>query len=185
MQIKNLNITSPTTLDLELDITAPVCVFCGEYASLTLDLIREVIGDCGAEEDPDFYDDGRFVILTDVDIDEKSYSICYIRNADYMGDNRIAVNFVPNSIEYSMDDTEEYMDKCAARAKDTDNVFYSYKACTVSEADDRPIFVYCDDADEISSVIDAFSALGRQVFVAVASEEVSVGERNVQRVVVS
>ena len=66
MKIKNLIITSPAVLDFELDVTAPVCVFHGEHSALALDLMRELIGDHGATTDPDAYDDGHFVIHSDI-----------------------------------------------------------------------------------------------------------------------
>ena len=166
MKIKNLAITSPTTLDFELDITSPICVLHGEHSALVLDLVRELIGDYNSENDPDSYDDGQFVIHSDIDMDGKNYNVCYIRNADFMGDNRIAANFVPNSFEFSEDDTEEFIDKCNARSKDTNNVICSCKIFSITE-DDRPLFVYCEEADDISGVIDALSALDRQVFIAV------------------
>ena len=166
MKIKNLIITSPAVLDFELDVTAPVCVFHGEHSALALDLMRELIGDHGATTDPDAYDDGHFVIHSDVEMDGKDYNVCYIRNADFMGDNRIAANFVPNSFDFSMDDTEEFIDKCNARNKDKNNAIYNYKVCSIAQ-DDRPFFVYCTDADNITHVLEFFSTLNRQVFIAV------------------
>ena len=103
MKIKNLQITS-ATLDLDLDLCKPVCVFRGQHSELVLDLVRELIGDYGAENDPDRIDDGRFAINADIEMDGKSYAVCYIRNADFMGDNRIAANFVPNSLDLSRED---------------------------------------------------------------------------------
>lgn len=114
MKIKNLQITS-STLDLELDIDKPICILRGQYAELVLDLVRELIGDYSSENDPDRVDDGHFVLHSDIEMDGKNYNICYIRNADFMGDNRIAANFVPNSFEFSEDDTIEFIDKCKAR----------------------------------------------------------------------
>ena len=101
MKIKNLTITSPSALDLEFDITSPVCLLYGKHSELALDLIRELIGDYSAKTDPDCYDDGHFVIHSDIEMDGKNYNVCYIRNADFMGDNRIAANFVPNSLDFS------------------------------------------------------------------------------------
>ena len=100
MKIKNLEITSPSVLDLELDISKPMCILYGAHSQLTLDLVRELIGDYSSENDPDRYDDGRFVINSNIEIDDKNYSVCYIRNADFMGDNRIAANFTPNSLDF-------------------------------------------------------------------------------------
>ena len=168
MKIKNLAITSPSTLDFELDIVSPVCVLYGEHSALALDLIRELIGDYGSEVDPDCYDDGRFVLNSDIEIDGKDYSVCYIRNADFIGDNRIAANFVPNSFDFSKDDTEEFIDKCNLRNKDTNNVLCNYKVSVITE-DDRPLFVYCDDADDFTSVIEVLSTLNRQVLISTST----------------
>ena len=69
MKIKNLAITSPSDLDLELDITSPVCLLSGEHSELALDLIRELISDYGAKNNPDCYDDGHFVIHSNIEMD--------------------------------------------------------------------------------------------------------------------
>ena len=179
MKIKNLTITLPSVLDLELDITSPVCLLYGKHSELTLDLIRELIGDYSAKTDPDCYDDGHFVIHSDIEMDGKNYNVCYIRNADFMGDNRIAANFVPNSFEYSEEDTLEFLDKCKARNKDLNNVVYNYKIFSIAE-DDRPLFVYCDDAEDITPVIEFVSTLNRQVFVAITSNKISSHSSNIQ-----
>lgn len=122
MKINNLQITSASALDLDFTITSPVCVLHGHYSDLVLDLTRELIGDYGAQNDPDRVDDGHFVIHADMNMDNKSYNVCYIRNADFMGDNRLAVNFEPNSIRFSEDDTHEFVDKCNERDTDNSNV---------------------------------------------------------------
>ena len=179
MKIKNLTITLPSVLDLELDITSPVCLLYGKHSELTLDLIRELIGDYSAKTDPDCYDDGHFVIHSDIEMDGKNYNVCYIRNADFMGDNRIAANFVPNRFEYSEEDTLEFLDKCKARNKDLNNVVYNYKIFSIAE-DDRPLFVYCDDAEDITPVIEFVSTLNRQVFVAITSNKISSHSSNIQ-----
>ena len=179
MRIKNLAITSPSALDFELDITAPICVLQGEHSALVLDLVRELIGDYSSENDPDCYDDGHFVIHSDIEIDDKNYTVCYIRNADFMGDNRIAANFVPNSFEFSMDDTEEFIDKCNTRNKDTNNVICNYKVFSIEE-DDRPLFVYCEDADNIAPVIEFIATLNRQAFVAVTTNKIAIHSSDVQ-----
>lgn len=182
MKIKNLTITSPSTLDLELDITSPVCVLCGEYSDLALHLLRELIGDYGAENDPDRFDDGHFVIHSDIEMDGKNYQVCYIRNADFLGDNRIAANFVPNSLDFSTDDTIEFMKKCGQRDKDRSNVLCGL-AHDLNKEDDRPIFV--DNLDKIDDatvqdLLDALADSGRQVFVAVRFGFDDVNQENVQ-----
>ena len=173
MKIKHFQITSASTLNIEFAITTPICVLRGRYSDLVLDLIREAIGDYGAQNDPDRIDDGRFVIHADIEMDNKNYNICYIRNADFMGDNRLAVNFEPNSIRFSEDDTREFVDKCNERDVDNHNVLI--KTADISYcADDRPIFIYdyfdrLDEAIDITPILDALSSLGRQVFIAVCS----------------
>ena len=122
MTIKNLQVVSPSTLSLDVTVSRPVCVFHGPYAELALDLLRELIGDFTSISDPDRLDDGRFVLQSDVEVDGKSFNVCYIRNADFMGDHRIAANFVPNRTEFSKDDTVEYVEKCRSRNKITETL---------------------------------------------------------------
>lgn len=153
MKIKHFQITSASTLNIEFETTAPICVLRGRYSDLALDLMRELIGDYGAQNDPDRVDDGRFVIHADIEMDNKNYNVCYIRNADFMGDNRLAVNFEPNSVHFSEDDTREFVDKC-------------------NEDDHSPIFIYdyfdrLDEAIDITPILNKLSSLGRQVFIAV------------------
>ena len=171
MKIKNFQITSAPTINIEFASTLPISVLRGRYSDLALDLLRELIGDFGAQNDPDRMDDGRFVIHADIDMDNKNYDVCYIRNADFMGDNRLAVNFEPNSVHFSEDDTREFVDKCNERDADNHNVLVK-TANVVSCADDRPIFIYdyfdrLDEAIDITPILDKLSSLGRQVFIAV------------------
>ena len=181
MQIKNLTITSPSVLDLELDITSPVCLLSGEHSELALDLIRELISDYGAKNNPDCYDDGQFVIHSNIEMDGKNYNVCYIRNADFMGDNRIAANFVPNSFEFSEDDTLEFLEKCKTRNKNLNNVVYNYKIFSITE-DDRPLFVYCENTDDISQILECLASIGSQVFIAVDSNNFEFNDVNIQTV---
>lgn len=171
MKIKNFQITSTPTINIEFASSLPISVLRGRYSDLALDLLRELIGDFGAQNDPDRIDDGRFVIHADIDMDNKNYDVCYIRNADFMGDNRLAVNFEPNSVHFSEDDTREFVDKCNERDADNHNVLIK-TANVVSCADDRPIFIYdyfdrLDEAIDITPILDKLSSLGRQVFIAV------------------
>ena len=171
MKIKHFQITSASTLNIEFATTAPICVLRGRYSDLALDLVRELIGDCGAQNDPDRIDDGRFVIYANIEMDNKDYSVCYIRNADFMGDNRLAANFKPNSIHFSEDDTREFVDKCNERDVDNHNVLI--KTADISSCeDDRPIFIYdyfdrLDEAIDVTPMLDKLASLGRQVFIAV------------------
>ena len=152
MKINNVSITSLSALNFDLAVTKPISILRGEHSSLALDLIREVTGDYNAKNDPNGVDDGRFIIHTDIEIEGKNYSVCYIRNADFIGDNRIAVNFKPDSIEFSKDDTMEFIEKCKEIG-----------------ADNRPVFIYQDDSIENNggiSRLESLAATGRQVFVA-------------------
>ncbi len=182
MKIKNLQITSASTLDLELNSEKPVCVLRGKYSDLALDLIRELIGDYGAKADPDRFDDGCFVIHSDIEIDGKNYQVCYIRNADFMGDNRIAANFVPNSLDFSTDDTIEFIKKCNQRDKDLSNVLCGLTN-NLNKEDERPIFVYnLDKTDEATAqaFLDSLADSGRQVFAAVCSKYSAINHQNAQ-----
>ena len=151
MKMTSFSITCATALQLECRITKPVCLFYGRNADLVLDLLREVFGDNVALEDPDRVDDGRFVIHAETEMNGKCYSVCYLRNADFMGDCRLAVNFAPNSIRFSEDDTQEYLQLCR-QADQT-----------------RPLFLYgvldrMDEA-EIPAYLEKLASLNRQVFI--------------------
>ena len=186
MNIKHLRITSASTLNIERRVVSPVCVFLGRYSDLVLDLMRELIGDHGAQNDPDRVDDGHFVIHADIEMDNKNYDVCYIRNADFMGDNRLAVNFKPNSISFSEDDTREFVDKCNRR--DTDNFNVLIKTADItSREDDRPLFIYdcfdrLDEAFDITLILDKLASLGRQVFISVCSGYPEIKHEKVQMV---
>ena len=144
MKINHFQITSASTLNIEFATTAPICVLRGRYSDLALDLMRELIGDYGAQNDPDRIDDGRFVIHADIEMDRKNYNACYIRNADFMGDNRLAVNFEPNSICFSEDDSCEFVNKCNDRDTDISSNVYFLSLCTVIvlHIDDLHIVVF-------------------------------------------
>ena len=186
MKFSNLQITSASALDFDLAITAPICILRGHYSDLVLDLTRELIGDYGVQNDPDRVDDGRFVIRADIEMDNKNYNVCYIRNADFMGDNRLAVNFEPNSIRFSEDDTREFVDKCNERDTDDSNVLI--KTADISSCeDDRPIFIYdyfdrLDEAIDITPVLNELASLGRQVFISVCSIYPEIKHEKVQMV---
>ncbi len=186
MKFNNLHITSASALDFDLAITFPICVLRGRYSDLTLDLMRELIGDYGAQNNPDRVDDGRFVIHADIEMDNKNYNVCYIRNADFMGDNRLAVNFEPNSIIFSEEDTREFVDKCNERDTDDSNVFIKTADIT-SRDDDRPIFVYgyfdrLDEAIDITPILDGLASLGKQIFISVCPGYSEVKHEKVQMV---
>ena len=164
----NIQITSATTFNFDFTSNAPICVLRGRYSDLALDLMREVIGDYGTQNNPNRVDDGRFVIHADIEMDNKNYSVCYIRNADFMGDNRLAVNFEPNSIRFSEDDTREFIDKC-------------------NEDEHSPIFIYdyfdrLDEAIDITPILDGLASLGRQIFISVCPNYPEVKHEKVQMV---
>jgi hypothetical protein len=166
MKIKNLQITS-STIDLELDINKPICILRGQYSDLVLDLVRELIGDYSSENDPDRVDDGHFVLHSDIEMDGKNYNVCYIRNADFMGDNRIAANFIPNSFDYSEDDTIEFLDKCQARNDNSSNILCGSIA-DLNNEDDRPVFVY--EIYKMTAVeLERLANSGRQIFISCPS----------------
>lgn len=155
MTIHSFSVTSASTLAFDFTVRASICVFRGRYSELALDLLREMIGDADLQNDPDGYDDGRFVLHADVEMDGKSYNVCYIRNADVMGDNRIAVNFLPCSLEFSEDDTGEFLEKCSRLQKQ-----------------EQPILLYglldrMDEGTDVAPLLNSLAALGRQVFLAV------------------
>ena len=186
MKINHVQITSASALNIEFETTAPICVIRGNYSDLALDLIRELIGDYGARNDPDRVDDGRFMIHADIEMDGKNYSVCYIRNADFMGDNRLAVNFEPNSIHFSEDDTREFVGKCSERDTDKSNVLIKTDKIT-SRDDDRPIFICdcfdrTDEAVDITPVLDRLSSFDRQIFISVCPGYPEVKHDNVQMV---
>ena len=186
MKITHFQVTSDTTLNIDFAVTAPICILRGHYSDLALDLMRELIGDYGAQNDPDRVDDGRFVIHADIEMDNKSYNLCYIRNADFMGDNRLAVNFKPNSFHFSEDDTREFVDKCNKCDVNTSNVLFKNADITPCD-DDRPIFIYdyfdrLDEAIDITPVLDKLSSLDRQVFISVCPSYPEIKHEKVQMV---
>ena len=171
MKINNISITSHTALDFEINVAKPITILRGKHSALALDLMREVLGDRDSVCNPDSIDDGSFIIHADIDIDGKNYSVCYIRNAESSGDNRVAVNFKPNSIEYSEDDTMEFLDKC----KEIDS-------------DNRPIFIYpstMGEKNNITAFIQALSGADRQVFLAIPEEFSEINHDNIMNVFVN
>ncbi len=194
MRLTSLQITSATAFDLSAALTAPICVFHGRYSALALDLMRELIGDDRAVESPDRIEDGRFVLHANVKMDDKDYALCYIRNADFMGDKRIAVNFKPGGMDFSRDDTDEYLRKIKKCHTNDSNVFVKSKgaadACLsegdrqiaafnrfieqIPDGDERPLFIYdffdhIDEAIDVIPYLDRLVALGRQIFVSVGA----------------
>jgi hypothetical protein len=171
MNFKKIAISSKTALDFDCTLNSSVCVIHGRNSDLVLDLLRELMCDFNAQNDADRIDDGRFVIHADVEMDGKDYSVCCIRNADFLGDTRFAVNFDPNRTRFSEDDTKEYIHKCNERNSDNSNVMF--KNITPSDqSDDRPIFIYdvldhLDEAIDVAPFIKDLSDRKNQVFIAV------------------
>ena len=171
MRINNISITSHTALDFEINGAKPITILRGKHSALALDLMREVLGDHNSACDPDNIDNGHFIIHTDVDIDGKNYAACYIRGADSPHDNRIAVNFKPGSIEYSEDDTMEFLEK---RKK--------------INSDDRPVFIYpstIGEKNNVTAFIKALSGADRQVFLAIPEEFSEINHDNIMNVFVN
>ncbi len=208
MTIKTFSITSDLA-SVEFNPAAPVCFIRGNESDYVLDLIRELIGN-NPHSRPDLIDDGSFVIHADVEMDCKNYALCYLRNGDFVGDCRIAANFQPNSIKFSVDDTKEYLCKTNERNNDYSNVFDSTAEKTddklMSESDrilaafekfiiqcenkandDRPIFIYSffdrlDESIDISVYLDKLSTLGRQAFVSVCNSYPEVCHKDTQMI---
>ena len=195
MKISSLQITSPTAVDLSLEGSPSLCAVVGNYSALALDLIREALGDRTPKDSPDRVDDGSFVICTDLTIYGKEYSVCYIRNADFFGDCRIAVNFNEHSRTFSLDDTHEYLKRCeeldvgASNVLDSSHAFggelplaegkQSLAALTAfaehisSSSDRRPVFIYgvldrIDEAVDITPCIKKLASSKRQVFISLS-----------------
>ena len=191
MKIKNFSVTSSGTIDYEVCPQTSICVLVGKYSSLALDLMREMIGDHNAINSPDRIEDGRFVIYGNVEIKDKNYSVSYIRNADFMGDKRLAVNFKPCSTAFSLDDTKEYLDLISS-ADNCNNVFDKMsliKDMCLSEGDrrllsfnnfidrllpedKRPLFIYdffeyLDESIDVATYVERLIATDRQVFISV------------------
>ena len=171
MKINSVSITSLTSLDFEVKGAKPITIFRGKHSALALDLIREVIGESNSNTNPNNVDNGHFIIHTDVDMDGKSYSVCYIRSADFLGDNRIAVNFHPDSIEYSEEDTREFLKKRNEINKDN-----------------RPVFIYpsaLGERNNVTAFIRALSGAGSQVFLAIPEEFSEIEHDNITNVFVN
>ena len=65
----------------------------------------------------------------------------------------------------------------------TNNVLCNFKTCTVTE-DDRPLFIYCEDSDDIAHAPENVSTLNRQVFVSITSSKAVAYNNNIQKVLV-
>lgn len=198
MKIKNSE-TSPELFPYtEFTNDQPICFLCGKRSDIALDLLRELIGSYDEQERINTCNDGCFVLYGAVEAEGKSYDICYIRNADGNGDSRIAVNCVPNSVRFSIEDTNEYIDRCGDKDIHARHMFkgavftndrllgagdhlikqfkqylHTVKADTQS-GDDRPVFLYhffdrIDESVDITPFLNDLASLGRQVFVAVSA----------------
>lgn len=194
MNIKSFQLTSATDLDLDLTVTAPVLVLCGRYSDGVLDLLRELVGGCRAEGACACLGDGQRVIHADVEMDGRTYDVCYIRNADAPGEGRVAVGFKAGSTEYSSDATVDFLRRCAARNQSDVNVIDlrhlnardGLPACRhtiaafrelvgrIPEDDDRPVFLYglfdrLDAAADVTPCLERLASLSRQVIVSVCA----------------
>ena len=155
MQINKLSVASHSTLNFELDPVRPITVFYGRYASAALNLINELICSHSSFEAAGGPLGGRFIIHADIEDGGKEYSVCYIRNAESVGDCRIGVNFKPASTEFSREDTVEFLKK-------RDAVYHEGAF---------PDFLYWQngthDPSVIADYVTRLATSGRQVFLAV------------------
>ena len=135
---------------VECEFKSSICFLRGRGSDEFLDLMREILGDRKPHSYLDNYNDGHFVLHSDVEMDSKDYRVCYIRNAEG-GENRIAVNFNERGIEYSREDTEEYLKKCSALNGTQSNILVG-TATVLEEHDSRPIFIY-DYFDRLDEAI--------------------------------
>ena len=173
MRINHIQITSPSALNVEAAVNSPICVLHGHHSDLILDLIRELIGDYGAANDPDRIDDGRFVIHADVQMDAKDFSVCYIRNADYMGDHRIAASFAQNSTLFSHEDTLAFTNLCLKYNRNGSSVMTN-TVDVLPCPDKRPIFIYdyfdrLDEGIDVLPILEKLAFSGRQIWIAVCA----------------
>ena len=192
MKITYLQITSPS-LDLECRPQKPIVILCGHHSDLALDLVKKLTNS-HPQHLAAGIDGGQFVLHADVEMDGKSYTVCYVGNKDFVGDGCIAVNFGHNSLDYSLEDTHEFIRKREERCRDDDNIFDKRRYRTklllsegeqlilaledfcirLSRDDDRPIFICglfdrIDEARDITSYLDTLASLDRQVFVSLSS----------------
>lgn len=170
MNIKKFQV-STSDFNAELTPAAPICFVRGNYSDCVLDLMRELIGNGESYTDLERVNDGFYVIHADIESEGKDYGICYIRNAEGSGDNRIGVNFTDGGINFSKADTYEFLDKREDWAMDTSNVLIGTADLT-SVTSKSPIFIYdyfdrLDLAIDTSPMLDRLLSVGKQVFIAV------------------
>ncbi|MBE6543787.1 MAG: hypothetical protein E7675_05260 [Ruminococcaceae bacterium] len=192
MKIKSFDITFPYDPSVSFTSVSPLCIFHGRNSDWILDMIQELIGNNIILRSLQHIDDSHFVIHSDIEIDNKSYSVCYIKNADPSHYNKVAVNFSQNSMEYSTKDTEEYMTKIKSINRDPKNVFSKQlltDTLNLSESDaykiafdtfldnlpcdDTPIFIYdffnhIDESKDILKYLEKLSRLKKQVFISLS-----------------
>lgn len=170
MNIKKFQV-STSDFNAELTPAAPICFVRGNYSDCVLDLMRELIGNGESYTDLERVNDGFYVIHADIESEGKDYGICYIRNAEGSGDNRIGVNFTDGGKNFSKADTYEFLDKREDWAMDTSNVLIGTADLT-SVTSKSPIFIYdyfdrLDLGVDTSPMLDRLLGTGRQVFIAV------------------
>lgn len=172
MNIKNFK-ADTSKFSVELSADKPICFIRGGYSDFVLDLMRELIGDYISHCYLDNVNDGFYVLHADIEDGSKNYQVCYIRNADGAGDNRIGVNFDPDCkglSDFSRDDTYEFLKK-RKKWRYTLNVLIG-AADPVSIQKDRPIFIYdyfdrLDIAIDTTPIIEKLISTGGQVFISV------------------
>lgn len=170
MNIKNFK-ADTSIFSVELSADKPICFIRGGYSNFVLDLMRELIGDYVSHCYLDNVNDGFYVLHADIEDGSKNYQVCYIRNAEEVGDNRIGVNFTDGGTNFSKADTYEFLDKREDWAMDTSNVLIG-TADPTSVTSKSPIFIYdyfdrLDLGIDTSPLLDRLLGTGRQVFIAV------------------
>lgn len=170
MNIKNFK-ADTSIFSVELSADKPICFIRGGYSNFVLDLMRELIGDYVSHCYLDNVNDGFYVLHADIEDGSKNYQVCYIRNAEEVGDNRIGVNFTNGGTNFSKADTYEFLDKREDWAMDTSNMLIG-TADPTSVTSKSPIFIYdyfdrLDLGIDTSPLLDRLLGTGRQVFIAV------------------
>lgn len=190
MRIKKLQI-SPDVLDEHaIPTDKNLCCIVGRNSFEILDTVRLLLG----ESMPKKAIDG-LAVYANVEIDRKDFSVCCIFCEGYV---KTAVNFVPYTTSFSLDDTKDYVIKTKARNKDGGNVLDAHTTLNndlyLSESDslmhlidefvlknrqsddDRPLFIYgiferLDNAADVSSLLHKLNSLNRQIFIAAEDAE--------------
>ena len=193
MRIKMLQITTDVPQEHTFSFSQNVCLIIGRNSFEALDTIRILLGD----QTPNKANSVGFALQADVEVDGKSYGVCYTQSKD---ESRIAVNFQPYSTKFSLSDTNEYLSKIKGFGKS--NVLDVHQTCKndlfLSESDyvlrqidefilqnsqnnDKlPLFIYgalerLDESFDLSLLLCKLNTLKRQVFISVEDQDLAHG----------